>query len=82
MKNKNWNTVNATTEYINIDGDRIPVNIEGILFLNNKYKALELDYRNLLEDIHGLEHELKICKQNNATRKFQQEYFILDKDGE
>ena len=82
MKNKNWNTVNSATEYINIDGDRIPVNIEGILFLNNKYKALELDYRNLLEDIHGLEHELKVCKQNNAIRKFNQEYFILDKDGE
>jgi hypothetical protein len=82
MKNKNWNTVNATTEYINIDGDRIPVNIEGILFLNNKYKALELDYRSLLEDIHGLEHELKVCKSNSKVNKFQQEYFILDKDGE
>ena len=82
MKTKNWNTANATTEYINIDGDRIPVNIEGILFLNNKYKALELDYRNLLEDIHGLEHELKACKSNNKLNKFQQDYFILDKDGD
>ena len=54
-----WHDVTETTQFIEILGDRVPVTIEGMMYLAAKYKALELDYSALVDEIHELEHELK-----------------------
>jgi hypothetical protein len=54
-----WQHVTETTQFIEILGDRVPITVEGMLYLAAKYKALELDYNNLVDEIHELEHEIK-----------------------
>lgn len=54
-----WQHVTETTQFIEILGDRVPVTVEGMMYLAAKYKALELDYSNLVDEIHELEHQIK-----------------------
>jgi len=54
-----WQNVTETTQFIEILGERVPVTVEGMMYLSCKYKALEMDYNNLVDEIHELEHEIK-----------------------
>ena len=54
-----WQDVTETTQFIEILGERVPVTVEGMMHLSCKYKALEMDYNNLIDEIHELEHEIK-----------------------
>ena len=54
-----WQHVTETTQFIEILGERVPVTVEGMMYLSCKYKALEMDYNHLVDEIHELEHEIK-----------------------
>jgi len=54
-----WQNVTETTQFIEILGERVPVTVEGMMYLSCKYKALEMDYNHLVDEIHELEHEIK-----------------------
>jgi hypothetical protein len=60
-----WQDVTETTQFIELLNDRVPVTVEGMLYLAAKYKALELDYNALVDEIHELEHELKHADESN-----------------
>ena len=70
----------SASEYIVFENARIPVNLEGINYLINRIHAMQLDYNSLVDDIHELESNLKLAKREIKSLKFDDEWFILDKD--
>lgn len=71
----------SASEYVTVDNSRVPVNIEGINYLISRMNAMQLDYNSLVDEIHELEHNLKLAKREIKSLKFDDEYFIMDKDG-
>jgi len=55
----NWDTVGPLTEYMVIEGDRVPINAEGMAYLAAKIAAMEIDIQSLTEENRTLESMLR-----------------------
>ena len=53
--NMKWDNVTETTQFLDVNGEKIPVTIEGMRYLAAKFDALQLDYNYLVEEIRELE---------------------------
>lgn len=76
--NMKWDNVTETTQFLTIDGEKIPVTVEGMRYLAAKFDALQLDYNYLIAEIRELEFATRQHEYQNgnfsASHIFQDPY--------
>lgn len=65
--NIKWKDVTESTQFLDITGEKIPVTVEGMLYLAAKFEALQLDYNYLVEEIRELEFATRAHDYQNGN---------------
>lgn len=74
--NIKWDNVTETTQFLIINGEKIPVTVEGMRYLADKLDALQLDYNYLVEEIRELEFSTRA--QDFRSGNFQAPHIFQD----